>query len=204
MNDEIAVQKPCYNQIAVRHGLPPVGAMMVNQHGIEWRVDGHLQLRTLATIARSGMPHDDSEDPQDLYPVIIPQNLSPRLTEFIAETSRCTSKSIMPVDTMPSLRPQSAHPESYWVDGRVALTALLSTSMRPMCMKPSSPMRSLTSGLIWSRTAKTTASLKTLLIRPECFSGRIFNPLCWTGKLTKCCAKRASICASLTGMSRRR
>ena len=118
MSEDIAVLKANRNQIAVRHGLPPVGAVMVNQHGIEWLVDGHIYLRTLASIARTGLVCDDRDDPQDLYPVILPQNVSSRLMAFIDETSRCTSKSILPVDTMPSLRPQSAHPEGYWVDGQ--------------------------------------------------------------------------------------
>ena len=115
MSQEIALLKETNNQIAVRHGLPPVGSTMINQYGIEWLVDGHVFVPTLSTLARGTDP--DVDDPRDLYPVILPQNLSPRLTNFIAETDRCTSKVIMPLDTLPHLRPHSAHPYGHWIDG---------------------------------------------------------------------------------------
>ena len=115
MSQEIALLKETNNQIAVRHGLPPVGSTMINQYGIEWLVDGHLFVPTLSTLARGTNLEED--DPRDLYPVILPQNLSPRLTNFIAETDRCTSKVIMPLDTVPYLRPHSAHPYGHWIDG---------------------------------------------------------------------------------------
>jgi hypothetical protein len=117
MNEDITVLKESRNQIAIRHGLPSIGAMMVNKYGIEWLVDGHLFVPTLSTIARQGVGGSDSEDPRDLYPVVIPQNLSPRLTDFLAETDRCTSKGIIPLDTLPFLRPHSAHPGGHWIDG---------------------------------------------------------------------------------------
>ncbi len=115
MSQEIALLKETNNQIAVRHGLPPVGSTMINQYGIEWLVDGHLFVPTLSTLSRGTDP--DVDDPRDLYPVILPQNFSPRLTNFIAETDRCTSKVIVPLDTLPYLRPHSAHPYGHWIDG---------------------------------------------------------------------------------------
>ena len=115
LSQEIALLKETNNQIAVRHGLPPVGSTMINQYGIEWLVDGHVFVPTLSTLARGTNLEED--DPRDLYPVILPQNLSPRLTNFIAETDRCTSKVIMPLDTLPYLRPHSSHPYGHWIDG---------------------------------------------------------------------------------------
>lgn len=115
LSQEIALLKETNNQIAVRHGLPPVGSTMINQYGIEWLVDGHVFVPTLSTLSRGTDP--DVDDPRDLYPVILPQNLSPRLTNFIAETDRCTSKVIMPLDTLPHLRPHSAHTYGHWIDG---------------------------------------------------------------------------------------
>jgi hypothetical protein len=117
LSQEIALLKQSRNRIAVRHGLPPIGATMVNQYGIEWLVDGHLFVPTLSTIARHGVEYIDTDDPSDLYPVIVPQNLSPRLNAFIAETDRCTSKQIMLLDTMPHLRPKEAHPYGFSIDG---------------------------------------------------------------------------------------
>lgn len=114
MQQEIAVLKETRNQMAVQHGLPPIGARMLNQYGIEWLVDGHLFARTLASRTRpDGV---EEEDLHDLYPVVIPQNLSPQLDEFIAETDRCTSKRFFALDTMPHLRPQQAYPDGHWVD----------------------------------------------------------------------------------------
>lgn len=117
MSQEIALLKQTNNQIAIQHGLPPIGARMVNQHGIEWLVDGHLFVPTLTTIARQSVDCWETEDPRDLYPIVLPQNLSPLLTDFLAETDRCTSKAIMPLDTLPHLRPHSAHPHGHSIDG---------------------------------------------------------------------------------------
>ncbi len=118
MNENSSALKETRNKIAVRHGIPPIGSRMKNQYGIEWLVEGHIFLSTLASIARHGVDCANLEDPQDLYPVLTLQNASPLLLNFVSETDRCTSKSIILVDTMPSLRPRSAHPGSYWVDGQ--------------------------------------------------------------------------------------
>ena len=113
MSRELAVLRENRNSLAVRHGLPPIGATMSNQHGIVWRVDGHFFAPTLASIARGPVT---AENPRDLFPVLHPQNFSPRLLEFIGETDRCTSKQLLMLDTMPQLRPGEAHPDGHWVD----------------------------------------------------------------------------------------
>ena len=113
MSRELAVLRENRNSLAVRHGLPPIGATMSNQHGICWRVDGHFFAPTLATLARGPVVADN---PLDLFPVLNPQNFSPRLLEFIAETDRCTSKQLLLLDTLPHLRPGEAHPDGHWVD----------------------------------------------------------------------------------------
>ena len=113
MSQELAVLRENRNSLAVQHGLPPIGAAMSNQHGIVWRVDGHFFAPTLATIARGPVVADN---PRDLFPVLHPQNLSPRLLEFIGETDRCTSKQFLLLDTLPHLRPGEAHPDGHWVD----------------------------------------------------------------------------------------
>ena len=118
MSQEIALSKEAHNRIAVRHGLPAIGATMVNQFGIEWRVEDHLFVSTLPTIARQGVFCAETQDPRDLYPVILPQNFSPRLAQFLAETDHCTSKYLLPLDTLPRLRPHSAHPYGHWIDGQ--------------------------------------------------------------------------------------
>lgn len=113
MSRELTVLRENRNMLAVRHGLPPIGATMSNQHGIDWRVDGHFFAPTLATLARGPLVADN---PCDLFPVLRPQNFSPRLLEFIAETDRCTSKQLLLLDTLPHLRPGEAHPDGHWVD----------------------------------------------------------------------------------------
>ena len=113
MSRELTVLRENRNSLAVRHGLPPIGATMSNQHGIFWRVDGHFFAPTLATLARGPVV---AENPRDLFLVLHPQNLSPRLLEFIGETDRCTSKQFLLLDTLPHLRPGEAHPDGHWVD----------------------------------------------------------------------------------------
>lgn len=117
MSHELALLKERLNHVAIRHGLPPIGATMVNQYGIEWLVDGHIFVPSLFSIARCGVDGITAEDPSDLYPVIIPQNLSTRLLNFITETDLCTSKAIMPLDTVPHIRTKDAHPHGHSIDG---------------------------------------------------------------------------------------
>ncbi len=82
---------------------------MLNRHGISWKVDGHLQ--TASTATRHG---DESE--LTLYPVVFPDNISPRLNEFLCEVDRCTPKILLPLDTLPSKFPNRAHANGHWVD----------------------------------------------------------------------------------------
>ena len=88
--------------------MPAIGSTLKNAHGIEWLVDGH-------TSAPSILRWEDG-DQEELYPLIIPQNLSKRLTEFAAEIDRCTSKVLVPIDTMPLMFPKRGHPGGHWVD----------------------------------------------------------------------------------------
>lgn len=110
-------------QIAIRHGLPPIGARMVNQYGIEWVVDGHLYAANVAAIGRSEgfVP----EDPRDLLPVLIPQNLSQSLINFWTQVDRCTSKEMYLLDTLPYLRPHAAHPDGHAVDSATSPDIIL-------------------------------------------------------------------------------
>lgn len=103
------------NQIAVRQGLPAIGAKSINKHGIEWEVEGHLFAPDLASRARDGGPVT-TEDARDLLPAVVPLNLSPRLNDFYQETDRCTSKHLMLLDTMPALRPRQAKADVHYVN----------------------------------------------------------------------------------------
>jgi hypothetical protein len=86
---------------------------MTNPSGVEWLIDGHVHVPTIGSLRawRSGKKNK----PQDLYPSIVPQNFSDRLTSFIAAVDRCTSKTLLFLDTTPGLRPGSA-PTSHWLD----------------------------------------------------------------------------------------
>jgi RHS repeat-associated protein len=113
--EKLAALKEQRSQLAVKHGLPPLGAKMVNQYGIEWVVGGHIYMPDLTSLARDKgqlVP----EHPRDLMPMISPQNLSPRLLEFLSELDRCTSRELIMLDTVPYLRPQQAHSDGHWVD----------------------------------------------------------------------------------------
>ncbi len=105
---DIATLKKQNNELAVAKGMPPIGSVMVNAHGIEWLVDGHT---TAPSILGVDCEHGD------LYPALMPQNLSKELTEFVAEINRCTPKALMALDTMPALFPKRGHPHGHWVDG---------------------------------------------------------------------------------------
>lgn len=108
--EDVACAKEKDNLRASKLGMPAIGAKMVNAHGIEWVVDGHTSTASIATASR-----DNAAD-LELYPVVIPQKLSPRLMEFVREVDRCTPKAIVPLDTMPYKFPQRGHPGGHWVD----------------------------------------------------------------------------------------
>lgn len=72
------------NQLAVSNGLPSVGSRMTSI-GIEWMVDGHTFARSAGTLGRvTGV-----EDPRELYPVVIPQNVGPRLQRVLDQLYHC-------------------------------------------------------------------------------------------------------------------
>lgn len=109
---DLACLKEQNNRIAVSHGLPPIGATLTNAHGIEWVVDGHTYAPSVMTLGRT----KTDNDPRDLYPVSIPQNLSQVLQDMLQELHACTPKDFVPLDTVPHLRPDQAMPFSHSVD----------------------------------------------------------------------------------------
>ena len=109
---DLACLKEQNNRIAVSQGLPPIGATLINAHGIEWIVDGHTYAPSVMTLGRT----ETATDPRDLYPVSIPQNLSQGLQDMLQELHACTPKDFVPLDTVPHLRPDQAMPFSHSVD----------------------------------------------------------------------------------------
>jgi hypothetical protein len=106
---DIACLREKDDALARHLGLPTVGSTMLNAHGIEWQIDGYT---SAASVASYNYP----DRATNLYPVVVPQNLSERLTEFIAEINRCTPKCIVPLDTLPYRFPNRAHPGGHSVD----------------------------------------------------------------------------------------
>jgi RHS repeat-associated protein len=98
--------------MAIRQGLPPIGATLTNAYGIMWVVDGHTFAPSVMTLGRT----KKESDPRDLYPVSIPQNLSKKLQDMLQELHACTPKDFVPLDTVPHLRPDQAMPYSHSVD----------------------------------------------------------------------------------------
>jgi len=103
---DVACLKEQNNLAAIQRGMPAIGAKMVNAHGIEWIVDGHTTAPSMTTLG--------NED--ELYPAVIPQNLSTRLYGFAREIDFCTPKALVPLDTMPRKFPHRGHPGGHWVD----------------------------------------------------------------------------------------
>lgn len=100
--------------VASQVGLPAVGSRMLNQHGIEWIVRDHAPVPTIQTVDRwnKGGPVPT----EDLYPVVEPLNLSPKLVEFLHAIDRCTTKSFAIVDTMPGRRKDGHIPGGNHID----------------------------------------------------------------------------------------
>jgi hypothetical protein len=86
------------NDRASLHGMPPIGTRLANKYGLESVVVDYDFFPTPTTFAR--YPNDC-----DYLPIIAPLNISQRLTDFINETDRCTSKRIVFLDTMPDVHP---------------------------------------------------------------------------------------------------
>lgn len=99
---------------AKSQGLPAIGSKLLNPHGLEFVVEGHVHVPTANTIQswRDGK----GNAPTDLYPSIIPQNLSPKLMDFIETVDRCTTKTLLVLDTMPYQRKDSGVPGGHWID----------------------------------------------------------------------------------------
>jgi hypothetical protein len=103
---EIAWEKACHderaNWLAARTGLPTIGSKLVNRYGIEWVVQNHATVPTADSLQR--WRNGDVQPENDLYPVVAPQNFSPKLMEFFHAIDRCTTKTFAMLDTMPGRR----------------------------------------------------------------------------------------------------
>ncbi len=111
---EVACQNERKNWVASRIGLPTIGTSMVNKHGIEWVVQNHAAVPTADTLQR--WRARDIQPTNDLYPVVAPKNLSPKLLEFIAAVDRCTTKTFAVLDTMPGRRKDGHVPGGNSID----------------------------------------------------------------------------------------
>ena len=115
---EIALELACENEkrswTASRVGLPPIGSRLLNQYGIEWVVQGHLEAPTIETVRR--WERGEFEPRIDLYPVLTPTNLTTKLAEFICVVQRCTTKTFAMLDTMPGQRSGGHLPGHNYLD----------------------------------------------------------------------------------------
>lgn len=110
---EVAARREKNNLSAIRSGLPAVGSKMVNRYGLEFVVESHVHVPTVNSVQ---IVRDGGEADAELFPSIIPQNLSEKLTSFLAAVDRCTTKALIVLDTMPQTRRASGIPEGHWVD----------------------------------------------------------------------------------------
>jgi len=76
-------------------------------------VESHFHVPTTNSVQRW---REGSQSDPDLFPSIIPQNLSEKLTSFIASVDRCTTKTLLVLDTMPHARRDAGVPDGHWVD----------------------------------------------------------------------------------------
>ncbi len=110
---EVAARREKNNLAAVRAGLPTVGSKLVNRYGLEFVVESHVHVPTANSVQRW---REGGQSDADLFPSIIPQNLSEKLTSFIAAVDRCTTKTLLVLDTMPHARRDGGVPDGHWVD----------------------------------------------------------------------------------------
>ena len=110
---EIAALREKNNHMAARAGLPAIGSKLVNRHGLEFVVESHVHVPTANSAQRL---RDGSQLDADLYPSIIPQNMSEKLAGFVAAVDRCTMKTLLVLDTMPHARRDAGVPDGHWVD----------------------------------------------------------------------------------------
>lgn len=101
------------NLSAIRSGLPAVGSQLVNRYGLEFVVECHVHVPTAKSVQRW---NENSQSDDDLFPSIIPLNLSEKLTRFIAAVDRCTTKTLLVLDTMAHARRDAGVPGGHWVD----------------------------------------------------------------------------------------
>lgn len=99
---EVACQTERNNLAARKLGLPEVGQTFKSTHGLEFAVQGHAYLPTANTLRRWNQ--GDKGQPEDLYPIIEPTNMSKRFMDFLSAVDRCTTKILMVVDTVPHIR----------------------------------------------------------------------------------------------------
>ncbi len=110
---EIAARREKNNLSATRSGLPAVGSKLVNRYGLEFEVESHVHVPTANSVQRW---REGGQSDADLFPSIIPQNLSEKLTSFVAAVDRCSTKTLLVLDTMPHARRDSGVPDGHWVD----------------------------------------------------------------------------------------
>ncbi|HVL38289.1 MAG TPA: hypothetical protein VM328_02750 [Fimbriimonadaceae bacterium] len=110
---EVAARREKNNLSAVRFGLPAVGSKLVNRYGLVFEVESHVHVPTANSVQRW---REGAQSDADLFPSIIPQNLSQRLTSFVAAVDRCTTKTLLVLDTMPHARRDAGVPDGHWVD----------------------------------------------------------------------------------------
>lgn len=110
---EVAARREKNNLSAIRSGLPAVGSKLVNRYGLEFVVESHVHVPTANSVQRW---REGSQSDADLFPSIIPQNLSEKLTSFVAAVDRCTTKTLLVLDTMPHARTDAGVPDGHWVD----------------------------------------------------------------------------------------
>ncbi len=110
---EVGARRERNNYLAVRSGLPAVGSKLVNRYELQFEVESHVHVPTANSAHRwrEGKQSDD-----DLFPSIIPKNLSSNLTQFILAVDRCTTKTLLILDTMPHVRRDAGVPSGHWVD----------------------------------------------------------------------------------------
>lgn len=110
---EVAARREKNNLFAIRSALPAVGSKLVNRYGLEFEVESHVHVPTANSIQRW---REGGQSDADLFPSIIPQNLSEKLTSFVAAVDRCTTKTLLVLDSMPHLRRDAGVPDGHWVD----------------------------------------------------------------------------------------
>ncbi len=86
------------NDTAKIHDMPPVGTRYPGAEGIEWTVKDYGYFVAPPAMARypGGC---------DYLPIVRPHNISEKLRRLLFEVDRCTSKSVLLLDTMPKKHP---------------------------------------------------------------------------------------------------